>query len=64
MKKQNTPCLCDAEHPIRKFSIDLLEELTDRLGKEVKNEEWFKLEDFIVNNLAVFIHEQLKGRLI
>ena len=44
--------LWDAEHPYREVAIAILEELGDRIGAEWKDEEWFELEDLVVEVIA------------
>jgi hypothetical protein len=43
----------DAAHPYRIVAIDILETIQDRVSKtkDIKNELWYELEDYIVKKI-------------
>lgn len=49
--------LDDAQHPIRQLAILILEEVIDSTGKNIKNENWYYLEDYITHSINNFINK-------
>lgn len=47
----------NAENPIRKFSINLIEKLQDEWGlPDWKDEDWFSLEDMVTEEINGLIN--------